>query len=436
MSGTFSAPPSRPLVLSDEYLAREDLARERLRAQGLAMLAGTPELAPRSPQPEHAPSEPKKERERPISGSEALKALGLYRKSVRAKPVVSGYTPQRVSRPVAFPLQPGQQLTKLSRTVGREWTEVLVSVSSARLAGGRLTGAQGRNLIRIVETLRKHCFLKLDRTDQPVEVREQVVQVVDGAAFCFARECGMSEATFYRALRHPLAHLFLRTQKVQRIEAGTEARRNVATLFSVALYEPLMPAVLEDSYWAVPVEEAGEFIVPYYVSQGERTKGRLETTQEQNGRCGKLTDQLRGASAFEGSQEGRERFLQWVDQAALISKAGHNTPSDLGESNLEGCIDKLRNLNPGLWEFAVQIAIHHDDPDTRAVAAIGYYKALIHLGVPKVRYWVQRLEKWRLKGQKIETPGRLLMHHLNKAVMTAMGFPIRDLGTEKGQHLM
>ncbi|OLV18216.1 hypothetical protein BOO71_0006514 [Deinococcus marmoris] len=64
------------------------------------------------------------------------------------------------------------------------------------------------------------------------------------------------------------------------------------------------------------------------------------------------------------------------------------------------------------------------------MAAIGFYKALVHLGVKEVRRCIQRLEKWRLKGQKIETPGRLLMHLLNEKARAATGFNIHDLGTE------
>ncbi|QLG13339.1 hypothetical protein HLB42_20655 (plasmid) [Deinococcus sp. D7000] len=93
----------------------------------------------------------------------------------------------------------------------------------------------------------------------------------------------------------------------------------------------------------------------------------------------------------------------------------------------------MRNSNPAIWELAVQIAVHHDEEETHAVAAVGYYKALVHLGVPKVRYWIKRLEKWRVKGRRIETPGKLLMHHLNREARAATDFPIRDLGTEPEQ---
>ncbi|CAM3509254.1 hypothetical protein DESA109040_14870 [Deinococcus saxicola] len=57
---------------------------------------------------------------------------------------------------------------------------------------------------------------------------------------------------------------------------------------------------------------------------------------------------------------------------------------------------------------------------------------LVHLRVKEVRRCIQRLEKWRLKGQKIETPGRLLMHLLNEKARAATGFNINGLGTEPG----
>lgn len=412
----------------------EQARREQLAAQAQALLAGNPEAAPRSAKPVTAP--PANQHRAPMDRLEAIKALGLYRKSVKMRPVISGYAPKKVWKPIVFPYEPGQFLTKLSRDVSREWVQVLTGVSSKSLAGGRLDGSQGRNLICIVKELRKHCFLQVDGNGCPTQVREQVVQVVDGEGFCFARECGMSPSTFYRALNHPLAHLFLRTQKVQRIEADGEARRNVATLFSVALFEPVMPADLEAAYWAEPVEVDGEFIVPDFNCQADGTKGRPLNNQKQNVACGKLTVQLQGASGHALDSKSRDEFMNWIDSAALISRAGNQkNPLGLAEGNLGSCIDRLRNLNPGLWEYAVQIAIHHDDPETHSVAAVGYYKALIHLGVPMVRYWVQRIEKWRLKGQKIETPGKLLTHHLNREARKATGFNIRDLGTEIGQVL-
>ncbi|QLG13340.1 hypothetical protein HLB42_20660 (plasmid) [Deinococcus sp. D7000] len=148
---------------------------------------------------------------------------------------------------------------------------MLASVSTTSLAGGKLYASQGRNLKRIVEELRKHCYLKLDEAGRPA----QVVQIVDAERYCFARcECGMSPATFYRALEHPLAHLFLRTQKVQREEEGAQARRNVATLFTVALYKPEMPVELETEFWAEQVQQGDIFFaVLDSNSQDDGTKG-------------------------------------------------------------------------------------------------------------------------------------------------------------------
>lgn len=425
---TAARPLRRPISPSRQ--AAEQVRRQELMMQAQALMTGNTAAYGTAPA-QAKPVEPVLNG--PIDQVEALKALGLYRKSVRHRPVLSGYTPHKVSRPIIFPHRPDQYLTKLSRSVSREWVQILTLVSSTSLAGGKAYASQGLNLVRIVEALRKHCYLETDVDGRPVKVREQVVQVVDGEAFCFARECGMSPSTFYRALQHPLAHLFIRTQVVQVIEAETEARRNVATLFSVSLYEPVIPDILKDLeelYWSEKVELPGEFVVPDYACQDDAYKGRPRTTQKQKEPCGKVESGL-GSSFCDGNVGARDRFLRWVDGAALISAAGQQDHVDISKENLGACIDRLRNLNPGIWEFAVQIAIHHDGYEQAPIAAIGYYKALIHLGVGPVRHWIQRLEKWKLKGQIITTPGRLLMHHLNKEARSRTGFPIKDLGTEK-----
>ncbi|OLV17898.1 hypothetical protein [Deinococcus marmoris] len=140
--------------LTPERLATEATRRAFLDAQVAALRAGRPEAAPRS----HICPAPLATR-LPIDPIEALKAVGLYRKSIRAKPVLSGYTPTKTFWPVAFPYKAGQYLTKLSRSVSRDWRMILTSISTTSLAGGRLTSSQGLNLIRIVEELRKHCYL-------------------------------------------------------------------------------------------------------------------------------------------------------------------------------------------------------------------------------------------------------------------------------------
>lgn len=145
-----------------------------------------------------------------------------------------------------------------------------------------------------------------------------------------------------------------------------------------------------------------------------------------------MTEKLRGLSC--GAGQGI--VFEWIDQAALITRAAEQqirTPLDQLDDDLKGCIDKCQETNPELWELAAQIAIYHDDPAHQAVAAVGYYKALIHLGTAKVRFWVKRVEKWRRKGQAIETPGRLLMSLLNKEARAATGYPISDLGTQRGE---
>lgn len=411
--------------LTPERLATEASRRAFLEAQKAALLAGQPQAAPRGP--------PTSLTTRlPIDPTEALKAVGLYRKSIRAKPVLSGYTPTKTFWPVMFPYKAGQHLTKLSRSVSRDWRLILTGISTTSLAGGRLTSSQGLNLIRIIEELRKHCYLKVGEDGRPLQSREQVVQLV-GGKFCFARECGMSEATFYRALKHPLAHLWLRSQKVQRTDGDTAARRNVATLFSVSLYEPVIPADLKAAFFAERVQQSQPVVVP--------RDAHPETTARS------IPDQQPGGWSRPTAPPGeafpagsaRADLLRCLDGAALISRAGERDPLpptlDQMTDRLEACVDRLRDANPQLWAFAVQIAIHHDDPATHVVAAIGFYKALVHLGVGAVRRCIQRVEKWRLRGQPIQTPGRLLMHLLNKQARAATGFNIHDLGTEPGRVL-
>lgn len=413
--------PRRPI--SPEQQAKDNAGRQRLHDQMNALLN-------REKSGDQLPTSPVLPVETPPNPIEALKVLGLYRKSPRHQPVLSGYTPSKVVRPVVFPHQVGQDLTRLSRRVSRAWVQLLTSVSSTSLAGGKLSSSQGRNLITIVETLRQHCYLQVDEAGRPIRVREQVIQVVDGDAFCFAKECGMSHATFYRALRHPLAHLFVRTQKVQVIEEGTQARRNVGTLFSVSLYEPPIPPAVDELFWSEPVELLGELVVLDSTYQSEPCKGRPCTTQVQKETCGKV--QKGFGSSSSGANEAHRKLLRWLDMAAMGTRSNSRASLDPVQANLESCIDKIRNVNPDLWEFAVQIALHHDSYENAPVAAVGYYKALIHLDVGVVRQTIQRIEKWKLQGQFISNPGRLLTSLLSKECKRKTGFPLRDLGSQDG----
>lgn len=89
-----------------------------------------------------------------------------------------------------------------------------------------------------------------------------------------------------------------------------------------------------------------------------------------------------------------------------------------------------------VWETACLLAIEFDREEAREVAAIGYFKALIHLGMGAVRETVQQVQRWinqqERKGRYIETPGGLVMHHLNKKARAATGYNVRDLGMEGG----
>lgn len=413
---------------SREQLLRDHMGRQTLERQRSALLAGVPAETLKGAGP--VPARRVQTMPHLLTPVDHLKGLQLYRKSVRAKPVLTDYQPQTTWAPVMFKWNRGQRLTKLARPVGAAWVDVLTSISTTSLAGGQLRGNQGRNLVHIVQKLRALCYLRVDGQGRPVQVREQVKLVVEH----FARSCGMSVSTFYAALRHPLAHLFLRTQKVQVIQEGSEARRNVATLFTVSMYEPEMPADLEVEFYAEPVETPGVFIVSDYTYEIDRTKERPLTTLKQ-GEAPQIVENL-GLSL----PSAMSRVTSWLDSAPLGTKRADGVDLQTGE--LEGCLDRLRRSNPAIWEQAVAIAVEHETEnalqngkEVYEIAAIGYYKAIVHLGMKTVIRCVKAVERYRQQGQTITNRGALLTGLLNREARAATGFNLRDLGTEKGQVL-
>ncbi|MCY1703760.1 hypothetical protein [Deinococcus sp. SL84] len=423
-----------------EAQAAEDRRRQQLGEQARLLAAGA--TAEEVVTAGHAnPAKP------PMSKAQlrkaALKELGLYRKSVKDRPVAIGYTPTRTFKPVKFPYHAGQKLGQLVRSVGGHWRRALTSISSASVAGGKLLGSQGRNLITIIEALRKHCWLQADQEGRPVEVREQVFIQVDGEHYSFAEEeCGMSASTFHRALQHPLAHLFLRTQKMQAVdEESGKAQRNVGLIVSVALYEPQMPADLETAALEGKVDEGGIFVVQDFNCQLEPCKDS-PLNSINKAACGKLQGQamegLSAALATPGSWSDTQRVRRWLNRADLASTASPSagTLDSFDKVGFRGAAAAWQRDNAVEWETACQLAIEFDLEQAREVAATGYYKALIHLGMDVVREVVQRTQRWinqqERKGKVIETPGGLLMHHLNKKARAATGYNIRDLGMEVG----
>lgn len=387
--------------------------------------------------------------EEPLSKAQlrkaALKELGLYRKSVKERPVAIGYTPKRTIKPVKFKYQAGQKLGQLVRSVSQEWRKLLTSISSASVEGGKVLGSQGRNLIAIVEALRRLCWLKIDDEGRPVEVREQVFIQVDGEHYSFAEEeCGMSPSTFHRALQHPLAHLFLRTQKVQVVdEESGKAQRNAGLMVSVALYEPELPADLEAACLAGGVDEGGIFVVQDFNCQLAPCKDSPFSSINKR-TCGKPRGQppegLSAASAAPGGWSDRQRVRRWLDAASLASRVEESqsarTLDSFDRERFRGAAAAAREQNTVAWETACLLAIEFDREEAREVAAVGYFKALIHLGMGAVRETVQQVQRWinqqERKGRYIETPGGLVMHHLNKKARAATGYNVRDLGMEGG----
>lgn len=433
-----------PPSISEVKRSSEEARRQQLAEQ--ARLLGAGATAEEVAAAGHAsPAKAEKPQSKAQIRKAALKELGLYRKSVKDRPVAIGYTPTRTFKPVKFPYQAGQKLGQLVRSVGSNWRRALTSISSASVAGGKLLGSQGRNLIIIIEALRKLCWLQADNEGRPVQVREQVFIQVDGEHYSFAEaECGMSASTFHRALQHPLAHLFLRTQKMQAVdEESGKAQRNVGLIVSVALYEPQMPADLETAVLEGEVDEGGVFVVQDFNCQLEPCKDS-PLNSINKAACGKLTQQLTeglsAASAAPGGWSDRQRVRRWLDAASLASKAGESqsarTLDSFDKERFRGAAAAAWEHNTVEWETACQLAIEFDREEAREVAAMGYFKALIHLGMDAVRETVQRTQRWinqqERKGKVIDTPGGLLMHHLNKKARAATGYNIRDLGMEVG----
>lgn len=360
-----------------------------------------------------------------------LKALGLYRFSVRVPAVRTGYQVKTHRVPFVFPCTPDTRLSRLSRAVSPLWVNLLTSISSASLSGGKCFSSQGRNLITIVQEVRKRCYLRVTKEDVPLAVREQVVLTVDGERHCFARACGMSPRTFYRALRHPLAHLFLRTQKVQRERDGQ--RENVATLFSVNLYEPEGPVDLETLCYAESVEQEGVLVVPDSICQDDGTKDRPGLNQIQREPVDNLTAQNPGLSVA-----ARNQLQQTLDSALLGSpaRAAFDHSSEKGSAAAGARAAAATTLEiatarrPDYVQLARDMADFHDAPEHREMATVGYYKALMHLDLSTVLAQVGVIARWLKQGQCITNSGALLMSLLNRKTRAKTGFNIRDLGLE------
>ena len=419
--------------VSHEQLQKAELQRQYLRAKLQARQTGgdlssalAAPAAPLAPAEASTPSAP-------LLPIDHLKALGLYRPSVRAMPVRTGYQVKTIRTPAIFPITPATRLGKLGRSVIPAWRQILTSVSSASVAGGRCHSSQGRNLITIIEEVRKRCYLKTDGAGQPQCIREQVVLTVEGETHGFARACGMSASTFYRALRHPLAHLFLRTQKVQREREGQ--RENVATLFSVSMFEPEVPVDLEAAFYAEGVEQAGVLVVSDFTCQDATTKERPSLNQIQR-------EPVENRTPVPGLSEAAPIEIRQVVDSALLgspARAAFDHSGKEGSAAAEaraaagGSLEIAAVRRPDFLQLARDMADFHDAPEIRDVATVGYYKALMYLDLQTVMAEVRVIARWRKQGQRITNSGALLMSLLNKKTRKQTGFNIRDLGLEPGR---
>ncbi len=370
-----------------------------------------------------------------LSTKDQIKQLfGFDRKNVKAAPVLTDYYPQTVSMPIVFRWKSGQYLAKLTRMLSSAWRMVLVGISTTSVKGGRITGAEGRNLIAIINTLRENGYLRAGVGDRPQQIREQVKM----KAKDLADLCGMSLCTLYRALKHPLAHLFIRTQKVQAI-LSDGSHRNISTLWTVSMYEPEMPADLKSVFWSEEVEQRGFFAVSESHCQDDITKDRPLNTQYHK-KAVEIVENLsqEGLSSIQHNKKpsyGMDFITKALDQTGVASK--RNGEIDLSKVNLRGCLDRLAHADPINYDIAARLAIHLDSEnalqngnEVYSVAAVGYYKALVWLGQGVVKEALAEIEKWAAKGQNITTKGALLMHFLNKTARAQFGCNIRDLSTE------
>lgn len=420
-----TTPTKRPLhstraPVTAAQLQRDITAHDRLRLQAAMLMAGRLDearqlsgiTAVRAPDQEDA-------------RRQLLKELFGDRRSIRAGIVLPSAERPETTQPVVFQHhREGGVLPRLARPLSDVWRRLLASVSRTSVAGRRLLGSQGRNLAVIVDMLRRRCFLRLDATGQPVLTREVVTVVVDGGGDGrpgFAAECGMSQATFYRALRHPLAHLFLRTQKVQAERDGQ--RVNVATRFSVALYDPAVPDEVTELLWGEPLSQDEVFVVQDYTFQDAPIKEDPSSSF-----TGGVENSKNTSSTCEGSTDATRRIQQWEDSAPFMASRSSGEPT---ERDAKGGCETFHFRKPDAWELATQIALNLGEKAPRA-AAITYYRALIWLGETAVKREFQSVHRMLLqrRNRPIERPGAMLTSRLSRLAERKHGFRLTQLDIE------
>lgn len=405
-----------PHVTADR-VAQDAARRQALDRQAAALLRGE-KPAPISDRPQR-PGSAAQPVLLPLSRVDALRNVWPLRKSVKARPLKAFHKAPTLAAPTQFAYhRMGGALPELRRMgVAREWQRLLASVSTSGCAGGRVLGSQGRNLARIVEGLRARCYLRVSDSGRPLSAREQVVLVVEskkatGEGESFARDLGMSPATFYAALRHPLAYLFLRTQKVQQTDLAGN-RRNVATCFTVALYDPPVPEDLDAVLFAEPVEQEGIFVVSDYICEDETTKKNQNPTTKNEGACGKPNPRPGGAE---------NPVQDWENAASMPDRAR----ADSSDAGRQGGSENVHVVRPDLWELAGNIAVQVGERQPRAARAV-YYRALLWLGYAAVRREYVTVERAVQKGRDVRNQGAVLVARLNRLARSQHGLNLREL---------
>lgn len=400
--------PARAPVKDEAYYAER---RRVLQAQLVARSQG-------AAQPPAQPAEAANGPAQPVNLTPQVAFARLFGRwrPVRTSPLIKGTRPRSYNAPRTFLYHRTGCLPALARPLSPAWEAVLSRISTTSLRGGQLRGNQGRNLVLLINALRRRAYLRVDGEGRPLEVREATEVVIeDGRGGGFITTLPFSRSTFYETLKHPLAHLLLRTQKVQ-VEERDGARRNVGTRITVALYDPPLPEVMDQVFaqaYAEAVEQP-EVVVLAYTSEVRRTRSRPKLPYEIVGavETAESVDNLLG--------QDWESKLHQAD--AELDAALHLEDNDEGTRQREF----FPELVPELETLAQTLAIRCGEADPHR-AWKAYYKALLHLGAEEVKQAYRTTCQLWSAGKLRKSQGAYLTGILSHRCEARLGCKLSDL---------
>ncbi|MBB5235971.1 hypothetical protein [Deinococcus budaensis] len=335
---------------------------------------------------------------------------------VRTSPLIKGTRPRSYNCPQTFLYHRTGKLPALARPLSPAWEAVLPRISTTSLRGGQLRGNQGRNLVLLVNALRRRAYLRVDANGQPLEVREVTEVVIEhGDGGGFITQLPFSRSTFYEVLHHPLAHLFIRTQKVQ-VQEPDGARRNVGTRLTVALYDPPLPEVIDQVFEQAYAEavDAPEIIVLAYTSEVRRTRSRPKHLYE-------IVDPVETAETVDNHLgQARKTALHRAD---IEFDQALQPEYDEGQTRQR---EDFPELDPELKALAQTLAIRVGEADPHR-AWKAYYKALLHLGAEEVKRAYRSTYQLWSAGKLRKSQGAYLTGILSHRCEAQLGRKLSDL---------